>query len=66
MFLVGCSADAKVFDCKITGKSFTPAALTVVAFVGGSSITNAKISLSYIIFSPSTVSFSSYGGMFDK
>ena len=66
MYLTGCSADGKAFDCKITGKSFTSTALTVVGFVGGSNITNGRISLSYIIFSPSTVGFSSYGGMFNK
>lgn len=66
MFLTGCSADSKIFDCKITGKSFTPTALTLVGFVGGNNITNGKLSLSYIIFSPSTVSFSSSGGMFEK
>lgn len=66
MFLVGCSADGKIFDCKITGKSFTPTALTVIGYVGGSNVTNGKIFLSYIIFSPSLVSLSSYGGLFDK
>ena len=53
------------------GKKFTETALTVLGSIGsvgatGQATTNGSIWLSYIIFSPATAGFSSYGGMIDK
>jgi hypothetical protein len=66
LFLTGCTAVQQTFDCKVAGKALKDTALTVVGQIGankGGVPKTAKLSLSYIIFSPTEAGFTSYGGL---
>ena len=64
VYLTGCDAES-VFDCGISGKKMTESVLTVSAYLPAG-VKTGNLSFSFIIFSPNSANFSSYGGMLDK
>ena len=64
VYLTGCDA-VQTLDCGVTGSKMNESTLTVSAYLP-SGLSAGGLSFSFIIFSPPTASFSSYGGMLDQ
>lgn len=59
-FLLGCDSKTSSFECGLLPKAVKNSLITVEIY--GTSSGNTTISFSYVIFSPSTAGFTSYGG----
>jgi hypothetical protein len=59
-FLLGCDSDSSSIQCGLLPKSVGKTSFSIDVY--GSQTSNTSISFSYLIFSPSTAGFTSYGG----
>lgn len=59
-FLLGCDSDTASVECGLLPKAVGSSSIAVDIY--GLKMSNASISFSYLVFSPSTAGFTSYGG----